>query len=118
MYEDLDQGGKAMHTRKLNNLAKERGKLVQNIEGAKKRNQMTKSLLGGQEDENGSTETDTALRINPRARALPPFRGGKDSIEEAHEFIEKCKAVFEADLLPVARWLPALLTALTTDDWE
>lgn len=112
-YDSLDQGQKGVYTRKLNELTKTRDELVKKVDDAVSRLKTTKSLVAL---EGGSAIEETRSR-SVRIPPLPSFRGeNKDSIKDAHEFLGKIKALFEAHLVPENRWYSALLTTMTNID--
>ncbi len=121
MYEDLDAGTKSAFTRKLKEIEKLRTELVVEFEKAKKRFDTTLSLLcppAGNLPAGSTTMTmPRAPTENVRIPQLPQFRGeGKDTIEDAYEFLGKVRTLLEAHLIPEERWYAALLTALSSFD--
>ncbi len=55
--------------------------------------------------------------MQSRVPNLPKFLGEKnDAIEDAYDFLDQCKSLFLAHLLPEDRWIPVLLPALTSSD--
>ncbi len=105
------------YTKKLNELKKSREELVTNLKSAKERVKMTKELLAEDASDESYTAPQTRNSSSVRIPTLPSFRGTeKGAIDDAFDFLDKCKYIFEANLVPKDRWLPALLTTLTSGD--
>eukprot|EP00171_Calliarthron_tuberculosum_P003786 IDg3786t1 len=117
VYAELDSTGKSAFTKKLNALEKSRDELVSKLESARKRSKMTETLLDDLSDSSAVNSEQGSYRTPMRIPALPSFRGReKDTIDEAYEFLDKCRHIFEANMLPESRWVPALLTTLSSAD--
>lgn len=118
VYETLETAEKSAYTREKNKLEGERVKIVGDVRNATERIKTTKELLGMRSTPSEySSQPNRSQQYHGRVPSLPKFRNGKDgAITDAYEFIEECKALFEAHLLPAERWHAALLTGLTSVD--
>ncbi len=107
-YAELETTAKTAFTKKKNELAKQIEEVVHKIEGIKRRIATTKGLIEGPQPQ---------PRAPARLPTLPKFRGDcKDAVKDAFEFLDHCKSLLEANQVPEARWLSAIVTALTSTD--
>lgn len=111
--ESMSTTAKLEFSRMKSELEKSRDDIVKRIDTAKKRMEATKSLLR-MLDADGSGGTSMK---SGRIPVLPTFRAPFGNTEkDAFEFLDKCKALLEANQIEEARWLPAILPALSSFD--
>lgn len=115
-YEKLEPGVKSAFTRKkneLNAVVDDQQKRYGNI-----KEKLTRTKNMRPEGAGAATSAPQSYG-NTRVPTVPKFRSeSKDSIQDAFEFLEQCKALFEAHFLPKVRWHTAMLTGLTSVDRE
>ncbi len=103
-YESLSSTERTAYTKKLNELKKSREELVANLKSAKERVKMTKELLAEDASDESYTAPQTRNSSSVRIPTLPSFRGTeKGAIDDAFDFLDKCKYIFEDNLVPKDR---------------